>query len=203
MVFTWSNLTKPIPTTKKLKLKPSFALLNKQKGPSNPSLVEKRIISRRDTTITKSNSNIIKVFNATRSTDWNHTSNVKKQIFFDVAHLNSAEAFNTKTGIFTIQKSGWYLFVFRSFINIPSNLLLTKIEKSRVGIYVLKNGEPVTDGGYDALIAAGQSDYADFNKFVRGNRGDKITVAALCGPNKDVKIISSNVSFTGYWLIEE
>ncbi len=160
----------------------------KQPGATfDPSLVEKRIISRRDT-------NKI-VFQVERSTDLEAES--MKSLIFDVTNLNTEKAFNVETGTYTIPKSGLYLFVFRGLVIFPQQN--SKIEK-QMWVYITKNG---TNIGSEEIVTKNQSYYAELDKLVKGNRGDMISVAAFFYiRQRGVKFSSSSTSFAGY-LLEE
>jgi len=151
------------------------------------------------------------MFNATRSTDYNLTNEFKsyskKEIHFNIANLNSAEAFNTKTGIFTAQKSGWHLFVFRSMIYFPDLKWNYMGDENPIliQIYVLKNGG-WSHVGYEGKIESVDQPrkelYVRFHNFLRMNPGDTIALAAV-PLQKIVQFMSSNMSFTGYYLSDE
>jgi len=99
----------------------------------NQSLVENRIISRHVDTNSK------KVFHVERSTDFELIDPINPYITFDaVEHINIGDAFNGKTGIYTIPKSGLYLFFFKGLTIFPSGYLPSSKATNLVNISLMK-----------------------------------------------------------------
>ena len=154
----------------------------------NQSLVENRIISRHDT-----NNKI--VFHVERSTDFELIDPINPYITFDVEHINIGDAFNGKTGIYTIPKSGLYLFFFKGLTIFPSAYPQSSKATNLVNISLMKRNPPLVSVGVESVSTKNESYYIEFGKLVRGNLGDMISIYAYVPSGK---ISCTNVSFTGY-----
>ena len=137
----------------------------------NQSLVENRIISRHDNTNNKI------VFHVERTTDF-ELDLINPYITFDVEHVNIGDAFNGKTGIYTIPKSGLYLFFFKGLTIFPSGYPQSSKATNLVNISLMKRNPPLVSVGVESVSTKNESYYIEFGKLVRGNLGDMISIYA-------------------------
>ncbi len=177
------------------KLDTVFCAFKQPEGTSNPSLVEKRITSRREL---KPSSGKVLYFHATRKT---HLEAIVYQTFyisFDKVNVNLGNAFKATTGIFTVPKSGVYLFIFRGAVTFEQS----RVGKSKeINIFYFCNDKKigtssVTDIKNNRLVIV------ELDKLVKVNRGDVIMVGAYIEGGGDIQFAANSTSFTGY-LLEE
>ena len=99
-----------------IKLETVFCAFKQPDGTFNPILVEKRIISRRETN--KPSNDKILYFHGTGERDLDLTGFKMLTITFQKINVNLGSAFDvTITGAFTVRKSGVYLF--RAMVMFP------------------------------------------------------------------------------------
>jgi len=174
-----------------MKLDTVFCAFNQPEGSHNPSFVENRIISRRDT-------NKI-VFHVERSTDF-ELDPMNPYITFDMEHVNLGNAFNAKSGIYTVPKSGLYLLFFKGMAIFPSAQQKNSMNNNNIFINLVELNF-IESIGMEVVNTKKESHYIEFGKLGRMNRGDMIRVSAKSS-KLGIKFSAKNISFTGY-LFEE
>ena len=134
-------------------------------------------------------------------------------IGFDKSELNFGGAFDTKSGVFTVPKSGVYLLLFRGILShfTPTS---SKELSLNIGWYHIHNngkGNVTRLGGRgpdDTFLVSSVANthFAELEMMVKANRGDLI-VSKLDRANKvspqSVMFDGRSMSFTGYCLTEE
>ena len=173
------------------KLDTVFCAFKQPEVNKNLSLIENRIISRRDTTKI--------VFHVERSKDF-ELDPMKPYITFDMEHVNLGNAFNAKMGIFTIPKSGLYLLFFKGMAIFPSAQQENSMNNNDIFINLVKKNS-FGSIGMEMINTKKELHYIEFGKLGRMNRGDMILISAMSS-KLNTKFSAKNMSFTGY-LFEE
>ena len=189
LVKSNDSTTKSNSTTNDIKLETVYCAFKQPEGNFNPALVEKRILSRRET---KPSSGRVLCFHATRNTDFKVSNELF--ILFDNVSVNLG-SFNGTTGKFTVPKSGVYLLIFRGLAKFSE-----EISGRNFNIYYFKN-----DGrhiGTSLVHDNKKSVIVEADKLVKANRGDVFMVGASCKPEYGAITFAAgnSTSFAGYLL---
>jgi len=185
-----------------IKLETVYCAFKQIEGTFNPSLVEKRIISRRDTGSKR-------IFQVERTKTFDAQT---EMIGFDKSELNLGGAFDTKSGVFTVPKSGVYLLLFRGILShfTPTS---SKELSLNIGWYHIHNngkGNVTRLGGRgpdDTFLVSSVANthFAELEMMVKANRGDLIMTKLIRDTVKNPQNcrFSGNAAFIGYFLTEE
>jgi len=190
--------TNSVGISNETKLDTVFCAFKQPGGTSDPSFVEKRIISRRET---KSSNKII--FHATRKTDFK--ANIgQSTITFENVFPNSQDAFNSTSGVFTVPQSGVYLFIFRGKVS-PSKDPNRELHILILGNYVKqgpgKGAKAKIIAVHTVLRRDTSSDDVELDKVFKANRGDNIQVDVRFY-EFGARFSGNSISLTGHLLNE-
>jgi len=186
-------------TNDDIKLETVYCAFKQPEGTFNPFLVEKRIISRRET---KPSSGKILYFHATRKTDLEVSVGGKMYtIKFDMVNVNLDNAFDAAIGTFTAPKSGVYLFIFRVKVTSSQEFISNGI--NQIGwIYYAKNGKLILRDSISLENNINKSTNVELDKLINLNREDKIVVGSQIFLSNVPKFLANSTSFAVY-LLEE
>ncbi len=188
-----------------IKLDNVFCAFKQPESAFNSSLVENRIIPRRET---KPSSGKLLYFHGTMKIDSGFHPSQMSPITFDGVNVNVVNAFDAATGIFTAPRSGLYLFIFRGRV-ISRNLREFVINGiNQMGwIYYAKNYFVI--GRVSITLEWNINTFADveFDKLINLNREDKISVGSqIIQPNETLdfpRFSAYSTSFKVYFIEEE
>ncbi len=196
--------TKSNITNNDVKLETVYCAFKQPEGTFNSSLVEKRIISRRETTRQTSK----RIFHATRKTDLAVKFGTYTLTFENILPTSGDYVYNPGMGTFVFPQSGAYLFSFRGNVTFPTESADRKFHITFLGVYRLQPGSRISDrvrfrethtvhkrNTKDPLINL------EFDKVVQINRGDKIEVTVRCEDN-EATLFGNSTWFTVYVLNE-
>jgi len=187
-----SSTSKSKRTNNDIKLETVFCAFKQPEGKFNPALVEKRIISRRET---KPSSGKVLYFHATRKRDLKFNGFKPFGVTFDKVNVNLENAFDATKGTFTLPKSGVYLFVFRG---------LATFSQEKVGrqVVVYFNSNTRNLATHTIWDNNNKMINTELDKLYKGNRGDTISVEAYFNELGAKFSAGNSTSFAGF-LLEE
>jgi len=154
-------------TSSDIKLETVYCAFKQPQGVFNSSLVEKRIISRRETTKPSSYKMVV---HATRKTDL-ESNGGEMHVKFDKVLVNSGGAYDVMYGRFTVPISGLYLLTFRGVVTFPR-------ENSKREFWISFTKKSVNIGKH---MVQKKDKYAnvELDKLFKGSRGEMIYIEAF------------------------